>query len=208
MERVPIIVSICFLLAVGCAKERIERPVARVNGNDISLEDFRYHLAALPPQMQVLYAYEEGHREFLDSIIEQKLLYQEAIRQGLADDPVIRSRIDNYVEQTRVTIERNVEKLQEKLADLEESVEESLLAKEMLDRVLPGTVEISEEELREHYEKVKERVLKSNSAAEVPDLGVIRREMMQQLIKKKFVEGLRKDADLELYYERLAPDYN
>jgi hypothetical protein len=208
MERVPIIVSICFLLAVGCAKERIERPVARVNGNDISLDDFRYHLAALPPQMQVLYAYEEGHREFLDSIIEQKLLYQEAIRQGLADDPVIRSRIDNYVEQTRVTIERNVEKLQEKLADLEEVVEESLLAKEMLDRARPGTVEISEEELREYYEKVKERLLKSNSEAAVPDLGVIRRELTQQLIKKKFVEGLRADADLELYYERLAPDYN
>jgi len=208
MERASIIACICLLLVVGCAKERIERPVARVNGNEITLDDFRYRLAALPPQVQVLYAYEEGHREFLDSIIEQKLLYQEAKRQGLADDPVIRSRIDNYVEQTRVTIERNVEKLQERLADLEESVEESLLAKEMLDRARPGTVEVSEEEIREHYEKVKGRLLKSNSEVEVPDLGVIRRELMQQLIKKKFVEGLREDADLELYYERLAPGLN
>ena len=197
---------IAMLLPLSCSRQKQERVVARVNGDELTLSEFRYRLSSLPPQMQVFYAYEEGHREFLDNLVEQKLLYQEAKRQRLDRDPVIRSRIDNYVEQTRVTIERNIEKLRERLDDLESTVEENLLAKEMLDRAGPTEVEVSEEEIEEYYKEMGARALKGNPDAEVPDLGLIRREIRAQLVKKKFVEGLKEDAELEVLYERLGPD--
>ncbi len=199
-------IAILILISVACSRQKPKRVVARINGAEITREDFRDRLLSLPSQMQVLYAYEEGHREFLDSIVEQKLLYQEAKRRDLEKDPVVKSRIDNYVEQTRVTIKHNIEKLQQRLDEIEAVVEENLLAKEMLDRARPEALEISEEELGEYYQKIKKRLLKTNPQAEIPDLGMVRRDLRRQLVKKKFVEGLKQDADLELYYERLAPD--
>ncbi len=198
--------ALIVVLSVSCSRQRPKRVVARVNGDELTLSDFRFRLAALPPQMQVFYAYEGGHREFLDNLVEQKLLYQEAKRRRIDEDVVIRSRIDNYVEQTRVTIERNITKLKERLEDLEVTVEENLLAKEMLDRAKPGTMEVSEEEIEEYYEKMKARVQKGDPSAQVPDLGLIRKELRQQLAKKKFVERLKGDAELEIFYEKLGPE--
>ncbi len=198
--------AVLMLISVACSRQEPKRVVARINGVEITREDFRHRLLSLPPQTQVLYAYEEGHREFLDSIVEQKLLYQEAKRRNLDKDPVVKSRIDNYVEQTRVTIKRNIEKLQQRLDEIEDVVEENLLAKEMLDRARPKALEISEKEISEYYQKIKERLLKTDPKAELPDLGRVRRDLRQQLVRKKFVEELKQEADLELYYERLAPD--
>ena len=192
-------------MLTACSRKKQVPIVAKIDDEKVTLVEFQERLAALPPQMQVMYAYEEGYREFLDSLVEQKVLYQEAKRQGLDRDEVIRSRIDNYVDQTRLTIERNIGKLKERLAELESSVEESLLAREMLDRANPAEIEVSEEEIKEYYDEAKAKVLQANPEAQFPDLGMVRRELRRHLARKKYVERLKEDAILEIYYDRLGP---
>jgi len=67
------------------AKTKVEAWIAKVNSKVITLEEFDGKWNSIPPQTKYQYGFfgEEGKGRFLDLLIKNELLYQEAVRKGL-----------------------------------------------------------------------------------------------------------------------------
>jgi peptidyl-prolyl cis-trans isomerase C len=83
--------------------------VMRVNGEPITEEEFNMFLHAAPQQAQAFYATPQGRRAMADELVKLKALEQEAQRQGLADDPEVKTQVDLMTAQ--ITASRALEKL-------------------------------------------------------------------------------------------------
>lgn len=66
-----------------------QQPVAQVNGEVITLEEFERRIEGLAPYARVRYSTRAKQQEFLDSLVVFELLADEAERQGLGDDPAV-----------------------------------------------------------------------------------------------------------------------
>lgn len=83
--------------------------VMRVNGEPITEEEFNSFLRAAPQQAQAFYASPQGRRAMADELVKLKALEQEARRQGIENDPEVRTQIDMVTAQ--ITASRALEKL-------------------------------------------------------------------------------------------------
>ncbi len=112
----------------GCGQSSQESPVlAIVNGESITLGEFDFRWSNLSESSKRRYQGEDGKRKFLDELISQELLMQEARKLGLEYSPEIRRRIQRF--------------------------KEDLLLKEVMQEAVRTKVEISEQELESHYRK-------------------------------------------------------
>ncbi len=110
----------------GCAPGSSESPVVVfVNGRPITQTEFEYRWAQLPESMQARYRQEGGKRKFLDDLIMRELLLQEARKRGLDQAPDFRERMERFKEQVALD--------------------------ELMNQVVDGTVEITNEELDSYY---------------------------------------------------------
>jgi len=104
-----------------------ERVVAFVNGKPISQTEFDNEWAALPDATKARYEKEGGKQSFLQDLINDELLLQEARKQGLDQSDAFRDRVRRY--------------------------KEKLLKDELLRDRLKTTVELTKEELDKYYEQ-------------------------------------------------------
>lgn len=74
-------------------------PIAVVGNSVITLGDLEYRISQTMPQFRVRFSSAEGRRMLLNTMIDSRLLYEEAVRRGMDKDPVLRERLQAYTEQ-------------------------------------------------------------------------------------------------------------
>ncbi len=79
-------------LAFGCGPHR-GKPAARVGPNVITEEIIAEQLDQIPPYARISFEGPDGQRKLLDKLIEQELLYLEALDLGLDRDPEVRRKL-------------------------------------------------------------------------------------------------------------------
>lgn len=111
----------------SCTTQQEEPVVALVNGRPITQYEFDVRWNDLSEATRSRYSKEGGKRRFLDELITRELLMQEARRQGLDQNEVIRDKAQRYKEQ--------------------------LILDELLKDKLQSKVELTQAELDAYYEK-------------------------------------------------------
>ena len=115
------------LLPAGCGKAgagRTSQVLARVNGREITVSAFRRQVRELPPEARK-FAESAGQAALLNSMIDRELLYQEAKRKRLNEDPDTKGRI--------------------------EDAEKDVLAAALIERQTAGKTAVSADEARLYY---------------------------------------------------------
>ena len=78
----------------GCKRDGKHGPVVAKVGNDsITAEEFKKRLDETSPFLRARYNTIERKKEFLESLIRNELLAQEAERQGLEKSPAVREQV-------------------------------------------------------------------------------------------------------------------
>jgi peptidyl-prolyl cis-trans isomerase C len=131
MKKVLILLCLVFLL-FGCGKKDDGGKVlATIDGEKITLEDFNKELDRIPANMKMLVLTQSGKQSFLDRYIVKRLLMEEAKKESVEKDKDFQDRLTDIREQLLI---------------------ESLLKKKVTTNINP-----SEEQLKEYYEKNKEK---------------------------------------------------
>lgn len=96
-KRLLIILTLSVMLAsagVGCARKPSpdDKVIARVANKTITVGDLKSRIAKMPPYYQKIV--ERNMRRFLDETVIEILLYEEAVRKGLAQDKEVREVIN------------------------------------------------------------------------------------------------------------------
>lgn len=107
----------------GCAKEKV---VAEFSGGKITLKDLEKELDALPPAVKTRYSSPQGKKEFLEQLIQQRLILNKAHEEGIDNDPEILRII--------------------------ESQKRNLIQNKMMQKISSKSIDITEDELRKYYD--------------------------------------------------------
>jgi peptidyl-prolyl cis-trans isomerase C len=94
-----LILIVAVALIFGCAQKREDSGkefLAKVNAKTITADDFMKKLNTLPEWAKGRFQSEEGKREFLEEIIKEELLYQEAKKGGLDKDEDFKNKVEEF----------------------------------------------------------------------------------------------------------------
>src|SRR4051812_19960456 len=88
------VAGLALATVAGCKRDSKHGPVVAKVGNDsITAEDFKKRLDETSPFLRARYNTVERKKEFLESLIRNELLAQEAERQGLDKSPAVREQV-------------------------------------------------------------------------------------------------------------------
>ncbi len=131
MKKVLVLLCLVFLL-FGCGKkEEGGKVLATIDGEKVTLEEFNKELDRIPANMKMLVLTQSGKQSFLDRYIVKRLLMEEAKKENIEKDKEFQDRLVDIREQLLI---------------------ESLLKKKVTTNINP-----SEEQLKDYYEKNKEK---------------------------------------------------
>jgi peptidyl-prolyl cis-trans isomerase C len=131
MKKALILLCLVFLL-FGCGKkEEGGKVLATIDGEKITLEEFNKELDRIPANMKMLVLTQSGKQSFLDRYIVKRLLMEEAKKENIEKD----------------------KEFQDRLAD----IREQLLIESLLKKKVTTNINPTEEQLKEYYEKNKEK---------------------------------------------------
>jgi len=94
MCTVAVIVAVAVILS-ACGGNRSGKVVVDVNGNKITEGDLNF-LGEINPRIKVQLSSPAGRKRILDNLVDQELLYQEAVKKGFNRDPKVKAKIDLY----------------------------------------------------------------------------------------------------------------
>ena len=169
----PVMIVVPLLMIGGgftCdgGKQPAERPeardvVARVNGAVLSREELDDALPEFPGG-----GYSQGDKsDYVEQWIEEELLYQQAIREGLQNDEEIRKKISQF--------------------------ERMLLEQEVLRRHLDGKIEVTDEEVGEYYEKNRDSFIREEDEYQIDKLVFQNEEVAKEVVGELRVSPERYD---------------
>ena len=121
---------LCFPLSCNKAQPLKEKELVRVNDRIITLDEFEGEMEQLPQFYKLHMVTEEGRRKFLQDLINQELLLQEAREKGLDKDEKI-------------------------LADVER-IKKGLIISALMEALCEGKDVVSDEEVASYYRENKE----------------------------------------------------
>lgn len=173
MPRKIIILAISILLMGFCWVSRQKQILAKINNYEITLEEFKEELKDSPYAESKTY---EAKGEFLDNIINRKLILQEAQKRGLDKNEKFLKVIEKFWEQALFK------------AALEEKTKQAA-----------GAVFVSDKEVEDTYQKMLAAGAtdKPYAAAYNQVKWEITRAKQTQLISE-WVEGLRQNSDVKI----------
>ena len=131
MKKALVLLCLVFLL-FGCGKkEEGGKVLATIDGEKVTLEEFNKELDRIPANMKMLVLTQSGKQSFLDRYIVKRLLMEEAKKENIEKD----------------------KEFQDRLSD----IREQLLIESLLKKKVTTNINASEEQLKEYYEKNKEK---------------------------------------------------
>ncbi len=131
MKKIAVIFLIIFAIA-ACSKKDADKSayLAKVGNTKITLEDFDREFQALPQYAQQMFQDPSGKEKVLDDLISKELLYQEAVKRGLDNSPDFKKKLDDF--------------------------RKSVLAQEVLEKEILSKGKVSDQEVKDYYDKHKE----------------------------------------------------
>jgi peptidyl-prolyl cis-trans isomerase C len=125
----PLLCLLCFPLSCNKAQPLKEKELVRVNDRIITLDEFEGEMEQLPQFYKLQMVSEEGRRKFLQELINQELLFQEARKKGIDKD--------------------------EKLLANVEKIKKGLMISALMEALYEGKDAVSDEEVTSYYEANK-----------------------------------------------------
>jgi len=165
------VVILGLIFTLGCVSQRQEEGVVRINQFVMSADEFKQEFKNSPYSMRA-----EGREEFLQDLIDRKLILQEAGRIGL-------------------------DKKQDFLRDIERFWEKVLLKNVISrkSRELAAKISVSEDEVHARYDQMISKQLIDGPFEGIHD------QIKWQLLREKqtqafddWLEGLRREARVEV----------
>lgn len=134
---------LCACLQKESAKEQTDalpqNTLAKVAGYNITQEEFEERASSLDPAFKQYISTPLGKQNFLNYLISERLLQQEAIFKNLQNDPEYQKEIDNIIKQQQDALKK---------------AKEFLLKKTLMDELYnQGVLYVSEEEIKDYYKK-------------------------------------------------------
>jgi EpsD family peptidyl-prolyl cis-trans isomerase len=114
---------VSFIGLAGCSKDRV---VAEFRGGKITLNDLEKELEALPPAVKTRYSSPQGKREFLEQLVQQRLILNKAHEEGIDRDPEILQIVESH--------KRN------------------LIQNKIMQKIATKSVDITEDDIRKYYD--------------------------------------------------------
>lgn len=190
-----IVPMFALVFALSCSNEpRTEKPIkdkgpylARINGVEIIAQDVRDEFNLIPPEIQQLYAMEDGMESLLEELVKKELLYQEGQKRGYQKEDEFKKQVEEF--KKRLTIAH-------------------LLSDEVENKAV-----VPDSAVRDFYESNREKFVREVPGEEKSEL--IGLEMVEDLIKERlvaeqqkkvfdsYVESLKEKARVELNKEAL-----
>ena len=106
---------------------------ARIGSEKIMRDHVDEIFDQLAPNQQAEFKGKRGKADFVDKLIEEEIIYQEAVERGLRDDPEVAKRL--------------------------EQAERNLLISEYFNKQILDKIEVSEEEIRQYYDNNPEEFM-------------------------------------------------
>lgn len=93
MKKIIILLSLFIVASIvsGCAGKK-SKPLAKVDGKVITVGEFENRLSKLPPYYRSVAA--QRKKDFLEDLVSEQLLYEEALRRGLDRDKEVKELLN------------------------------------------------------------------------------------------------------------------
>lgn len=96
MKKSLLFVAVVIIaIAAGCSRGPSGKVLVDINGNKITEGDLKT-LGEINPRIQTQLDNPAGQKRILDNLVEQELMYEEALKQGINRDPKVKTKIDLY----------------------------------------------------------------------------------------------------------------
>jgi peptidyl-prolyl cis-trans isomerase C len=130
MRRVLILLFV-FCMVFACAKKEEKKGayLAKIGDSVITQADFEREMKGLPEFVQKMFEGASGKESFLNELIKRELLYKEALKKGLDKDPEYVKKLEDFKKITLVGL--------------------------LLQKEIEGKVKVSDQEVKDYYEKNK-----------------------------------------------------
>jgi parvulin-like peptidyl-prolyl isomerase len=130
MRRVLILLFV-FCMVFACAKKEEQKGayLAKIGDSVITQADFEREMKGLPEFVQKMFEGAAGKESFLNELIKRELLYKEALKKGLDKDPEYVKKLEDFKKITLVGL--------------------------LLQKEIEGKVKVSDQEVKDYYEKNK-----------------------------------------------------
>lgn len=96
------------MVMVACHKapaaDRVGAPIARWSTGSVSKAEVDQYAKQLPPALQQQLNTDTGYRSFIVSVVDKKLLAEEAKRRGLAENPDIRRQVEELEQRLEIQL--------------------------------------------------------------------------------------------------------
>jgi parvulin-like peptidyl-prolyl isomerase len=90
---------VCVVVAVGfiagCSGAKKGKVLVNINGTKVTEGDLEF-LGTINPRIQAQIMTPDGKKRILDNLVEQELMYQEAVKEGISRKPDVKAKIDLY----------------------------------------------------------------------------------------------------------------
>lgn len=153
-----IVLTVLIIIAIKASdmlNNEEENPVtgaAVVNGEEISMDEFRSRYSLLTANSYIPQTSEE---EFLDNIIEERVLLQEALKSGISmSDREVDDDIDAILEQnsfTREDFESQIMSLGVSFDEFKVYYKNNMIVNKYMDEVLFNEIDVTDSEIEEYY---------------------------------------------------------
>lgn len=135
MKTIMFVWILAFLVLPGCkgggaGQEHAPESLVTVNGASVSAKQFRMEFEKLPDYARQQYSSPDGARALLEELVNRELLYQQAISEGLDDDPAFLAALESF--------------------------RKAGLSSMLIDRAVKKGVEITDAEIKDFYENNKD----------------------------------------------------
>ena len=202
MKNIKLTTSVLILafgiVVSGCSKGSDSAVIAKVNGANITVADFKKQMEELNPQLrQAVTTDPTARKEFLENQILTELLIQEAKKQGL-----------DKAEAYKKNMEMHKQKAEEEKKKLDQGLEtaaryeliNSILKKEVGEK-MNQTAAPTDKEVREYYNTNKEKIRtyfgKQVSLKEMePQIKMILTQEKQSRLYLEYAKGLKAKASI------------
>jgi len=173
MKRVLVFLfAICLVFACAKKEEKKGLYLAKVGDTVITQADFDKEMKGLPEFVQKMFEGSSGKEKFLDELVKRELLYKEALKKGLDKDPEYLKKIEDFKKITLVGL--------------------------LLQKEIETKVRVSDQEVKDYYEKNKEKF------APVGQIKASHILVKTEEEAKKIIERLKKGED----FAQLAKKYS
>ena len=171
------IAAIYFILAcAGCAPK--DKPAVKIGSIELSQKEFETAFKRSPNGASISAA---SRKQFLDVLIERKLILKEAEKLGLDKDPAFLASVQIFWEQSLLKLVLN-----EKIRELSEPIK------------------ISEQEVKEYYEKHKDEFAGKKEAEAIAQISLELFKDKQKKALDGWIDSLKKNTKIKVDYQALG----